>query len=93
MNELQRLADIKAQVYSLDKLYQQQWEEEFRTTKDNALDVVDLSSYGFEYDDLNNFVNNNIDHAITYWDGGGSLVDRERGRYARRIMAGSRNLI
>jgi hypothetical protein len=93
LSELQRMADIKSQMYYYDKLHEQQWQEEFRTTKDNALDVVDLSPYGFTYTVLNQYVNNIIVDDITFWDGGNTLSDVERGKFARRIMGGQINLI
>ena len=88
--ELQKIADIKAALYASDKLYQQQWQEEFKTGKDNALDIVDLTSYGFAYSELNQFVNNILTHSITFWDGGAALSDVERGKFSRRIMQGNR---
>ena len=96
IEEMKRMADIKAAVYGYDKLYQQMWDEEFKTGKDNDLNTLTSAEWaelGFEYDDVNDFVTRNIDHSITYWEGGSTLADVERGRYARRIKAGNRNLI
>lgn len=91
--EMQRIADINAQLYSCNKLYQQQWQEEFVSGKDNALDTEDFSQYNFTYNNVLQFINNNITQAITFWDGGGTLPDLERGKFSRRIMGGNRHLI
>ena len=99
ISEIQRLADLETQIYALKKLYQQMWEEEFRNNRDNALNDPDNVSsdeweeLAFEYDDVNDFVTNIIDHAITFAEGGDTLVDRERLKFARRVMAGNRNMI
>jgi len=87
LKRLQYIAHIDTVLYAQKKMLEQMWQEEFRTTQDHALDGVgvDLLPYGIEYDDLNTYSINQLTQHIQFYEGGAALIDRERGKFSRRI--------
>jgi len=87
ISKIQGLSFNEISAHAQKVMLEQMWQEEFRTTKENALDVVDLSQKSITYANILSYFNNNVADGITFIDGGSELDNVERGRFARRIMS------
>lgn len=87
LKEIQYIGYIDSVIYAIKKNLHQKWQEQFKSTKIFALDLqeVGLSDFDLTYDDIKEYATNQLKECVTFFDGGSTLANKERGKFSRLV--------